>query len=176
MAFLLLLGWTSSTHNSNLALRFFSSFPRLSRSPGSGWASSPILQLLTLPAAVDGLGAGTKFTESQCTKSQLKVLRDLPSLGPDLLQPLNGCFGEAEVTDGGMRLHSNTAPTHGWEITLGPNHHLVLTGVQKAPVVPVSSYSRWTMTMKTDFTVATCRVMYVSFKVKVGTKLHLIIL
>lgn len=115
----------------------------LSCSPGSGGPSSPRLPLLllslALPAAVDGLGAGAKLAEPQSTKTQLKVLGDLPSFGPDLLQPLNGCLGQGEVTDGGMWLHSNMAPTHGREVTLRPNHHLVLARVQQAPVVPVSS-------------------------------------
>lgn len=101
--------------------------------PGSGGPSSPRLQQLvplTLPAAVDGLGAGSKLAEPQSTKTQLKVLGDLPSFGPDLLQPLNGCFGQGEVTDGGMRLISNMAATHGREVTLGPDHHLVLARIQ----------------------------------------------
>lgn len=112
------------------------------RPPGSDGPSSPPLLLLlslTLPAAVDDLGGCAKLAEPQSPKTQLKVLGDLPSFGPDLLQPLDGRFGQGEVADGGTWLHPNAAVTHGREVTLGPDYHLVLARVQETPVVSVSS-------------------------------------
>lgn len=104
----------------------------------------PLLLLpLTFPATVDGLGAGTKLPEPQSTKTQLQVLGYLPSFGSDLLKPLNGSLGQAEVTDRGPWIHSYMATTHGWDVTLGPNHHLVLPRVQQTPVIPISSYREW---------------------------------
>jgi len=83
-----------------------------------------------VPALVEGLGAGAKHAEPQSAKTQLQVLGNLPSFGPDLIQPLSGRFGQAEVTDGGVWLHSDAAPTHGRVIALGPNHHFVVPRVQ----------------------------------------------
>ncbi|TNN51090.1 DDB1- and CUL4-associated factor 10 [Liparis tanakae] len=100
-------------------------------SPASGGPGFP------LPALVEGLGAGAKHAEPQGAETQLQVLGKLPSLGPDLVQPLDGRFGQAEVTDGGAWLHSNAAPPHGRVIALGPNHHFVVPRVQEAPVVAV---------------------------------------
>lgn len=94
---------------------------------------------MTFSPAVDGFGAGPELPHPESTKSQLKVLRDLLSFGPDLLKPLYGCLGEGEVTDCRMRLQADVAATHGWEVTLGPNNDLVLAWVQQTPVVAVSS-------------------------------------
>lgn len=106
-----------------------------SRSSGSGRPGSP--GLLLLPAAVDGLGAGPKLSEPQSTDTQLEVLRDLPSTRPDVFQPLDGCLGQRKVADGRARLHPHLTATHGWEVPLRPDHHLVLAGVQQPPVVAV---------------------------------------
>lgn len=108
-------------------------------SSGSGRPGSPGLLLLLLPAAVDGLGAGPKLSEPQSTQTQLEVLRDLSSTRPDLFQPLDGCLGQRKVADRWPRLHSHLTPTHGWEVPLSPDHHLVLAWVQQPPVVPVRS-------------------------------------
>lgn len=108
-------------------------------SPGSGRPGPPGL-LLLLPAPVDGFGAGPKLSEPQSAETQLQVLRDLSSTRPDLFQPLDGCLGQCEVADRWAWLHAHLAPTHGWEVPLRPDHHLVLAGVQQPPVVPVSSW------------------------------------
>lgn len=114
-------------------------FSAPSRPAGSPGPPLPLLLLLALAAPVDDFGAGPELPQPQRPQPQLQVLGDLPAFGPDLLQPLDGRRGQAEVADGGTRLHANVALTLGREVALRPDHHLVLARVQQAPVIPISS-------------------------------------
>ena len=77
---------------------------------GSCRARFPLLLLLALAPAVDGLGADAQFAEPEGAKAQLKVLGDLPSFGPDVLQPLPGREGQVKVTDGGSAAWRGSSP------------------------------------------------------------------
>lgn len=96
----------------------------------AGSPDPPLLLLLAFTALVNGLGAGPELPQPKRPQPQLQVLGNLPAIGPDRLQPLNGCWGQGEVTESGMRFHAHVALTLGWEVSLCPNHHQVLARVQ----------------------------------------------
>lgn len=49
---------------------------------------------------VDGLGRNAELAQAQLSQSELQVLGKFPALRQNLLQPLSGHLGEAEVADG----------------------------------------------------------------------------
>lgn len=93
---------------------------------------------------VDGLGGDAEFAQTQLAQSQLQVFGEFPALRQNVLQPLFGHLGEAEVADGRVVVVHHLAGAGGGEVSLGAGRHSVLAGVQQAPVVAVCNCrGRW---------------------------------
>lgn len=101
-------------------------------SSSSGWVALP----------VEGLGGDAELAQTQLPQSQLQVLGELPALGQDLLQPVAGRLGQAEVADGGVVVVHDVAGARGGQVALGDGRHPVLAGVEQPPVVAVGHWGR----------------------------------
>lgn len=93
---------------------------------------------------VKSLGGDTQLPQTQLPQSQLQVLRDLPTLGQDVLQSEAGLLGQVEVADSGVVVVHDVAGARGRQVALGDGRHPVLAGVEQPPVVAVGNWERRT--------------------------------